>query len=512
MGRGGSGGSNNHSSSGGGSGAVIYQLPLAVQAGQVLSGYIGASVQGFNGSNSTMTIGNLSLIAGGGEAGGETGSGGINGGSGGYCSINSIVTNGGAGGTSSSPIGGNSQIADYCYSGCGAGFCNNPVSSQSGSVLLFTGNSNLFGTGCGSPSVFGNAPSPDTPIGTIIPACVGGAGEASDSGVTSIGGQGIVIITYFANEAITSGSTGPTGPTGPTGLTGPTGPTGSTGDTGMNGATAYPIIFVNSDTTAVSNTNYIANIGSSVTLTITNGSLGDTIFFSCNNNCYLQADLHIQFTTSDLNGDYTQLGDYLSPISGFSSIQLTCIQASFQNIWQVVTSSSGWVSGINNYPIGVAFLNNLEDVETTLPAVNDQLQFNGSQWVNFSPSINSGDYFPVVTNLLGITYGSSQGSYIQVGNICFCSFYLTFVTSGSSLSYFFNFSLPVLPNHNFTQQGQISGSVTSNSSNGSMVLTNNQLYSSTTSQEGSYAATWGGLAVNSQSYTVSCSFSYDITN
>ena len=484
---------------------------MVVQPSQILSGYIGASIQGFNGTNSTMTIGNLTLVAYGGNAGGETSTGGVNGGSGGNVNINGIITTGGLGGTSSSPVGGNSQIGDYCYSGCGSGYCNNPNSYASGNVLLFTGNTNLFGTGCGSPSVFGNAPTPDTPIGTIIPACTGGAGEASDSDVTSIGGQGIVIITYYGDTPITVGSTGPTGPTGPTGVTGATGPTGSTGPTGVNGATSYPIIFVNTDTTASSNTNYIADIGSSVTLTIQNGgSIGDTVFFTCNNNCYLQADTNVKFTTSDGIGSETPLNDYLSPIAGFSSIQVTCIQSAFQSTWQIITTSSGWISG-SNFPIGTAILNNLEDVQTTSPAINDQLQFNGSQWVNFSPSFSSGDYFPVVTNLLGLTYGSSQGSFIQIGNICFCSWYLTFVTSGSSLSYFFNFSLPVLPNHNFTAQGQVSGSVTTNSSNGSMVLTNNQLYASTSSQ-GIYSATWGGIAINGQSYTVSCSFSYDITN
>jgi len=507
---GGSGGSNNHSSSGGGGGGTIFNMPIALQPSQVLSGYIGASLQGFNGGNSTMTIGNLSLVCYGGLAGSDSSTT-TNGAAGGAVSINSVVTNGGSQGIFSSPIGGNGAIGDYAYGGAGSGYCNNPTSSPSGNVLLFTGNTNLFGTGSGGPSALGNGCSPDTPIGTIISPGVGGGGTASASGTTTVGGQGTVIITYYADTPITVGSTGPTGPTGATGITGPTGATGITGPTGVNGATSYPIIFVNTDTTASSNTNYIADIGSSVKLTIPNGgSIGDTVFFTCNNNCYLQADTNVKFTTSDLIGSETPLNDYLSPISGFSSIQVTCIQSAFQSTWQIITTSSGWISG-SNFPIGTAILNNLEDVQTTSPALNDQLQFNGSQWVNFSPSFSSNDFYTLPTNLLGIIYGSSQGSYIQIGNIVFASFYLTFVTSGSSLSYFFNFSLPVLPNHNFLAQGQIAGSCVTNSSNVSMVLTNNQLYAST-SQTGTYSANFGGVAVNGQSYTVSATFSYNVNN
>ena len=238
-----------HSAGGGGGAGCVYEYPVSVSSGQIISGNIAAAAStttigtnpAANGNSTTCNIGTLALIAGGGY-GGQSENVNVlaNGGTGGICEINGIILNGGSG------SGGNGLISNFCYSGAAGGNGldgTGPVGDNGGNVLLYTGgNGNSFGLGGGGSSAFSNGNGNDS---STFPGIGGGGGAISSGSLyagTSPGYLQIIFMSSTNQYNVISGPTGATGPIGQTGLNGQTGPTGMgiqgpTGPVGPTGST-----------------------------------------------------------------------------------------------------------------------------------------------------------------------------------------------------------------------------------------------------------------------------------
>jgi hypothetical protein len=208
---------------GGGGGGVIYNNAYPVVPGQTYAIQVGqggtnqVNVGGNGGPGTNSSFGNLVAI-GGGYGGGNCGNTGGTGGSGGGGSSNSSTAIAGGSGTAGQGFSGSSSPTNQGGGGGGAGAAGAATSSQGANGLQFGisgtptyyagggtgGQASTTTGGLGGGGTGGTALAAGVANATVNTGGGGGGSIISGTGVSGLGGSGIVIVRYTTNAVANS--------------------------------------------------------------------------------------------------------------------------------------------------------------------------------------------------------------------------------------------------------------------------------------------------------------------